>query len=268
MRTLDAKHFLLQLTLDGGKVPSFKEYPFSLPVVTTLETIDFHPQVTFLIGENGSGKSTLLEAIAVSMGLNAEGGSRNFHFATRRSHSPLHKFLLLRRGLKRPSTSYFLRAESYFNLATEIERRDRAFSKDPFKIIHTYGNRPLHEQSHGESFFALFENRFYANGLYLLDEPEAALSPSRQIQFLSLLHDHVKAGSQFLIATHSPIIMAYPSAWIYLLGDGAMRRVEYKQTEHFKIAHNFLARPEKMLAELLKDPPDLFNQDGATKSNE
>jgi predicted ATPase len=206
--------------------------------------------VTFLVGENGSGKSTLLEAIAVALGLNAEGGSRNFNFTTRASHSDLYKFLRLRRGVRRPRDCYFLRAESYFNLATEIERLDAEHANAP-PIADSYGGNSLHEQSHGESFFSLFRNRFGGKGLYLLDEPEAALSPTRQMAFLSILHDLAAGGSQFIIATHSPIIMTYPNASIFSLDGGEVRRIAYEQTEHYKVTRDFLLRTPKMLSILM-----------------
>lgn len=175
-----------------------------------LESIELHPKVTFLVGENGSGKSTLLEAMAVALGMNAEGGSGNFDFATRESHSELHEFLRIAKGLK-PRDRYFLRAESLFNLGTEIERLDAEPSSGP-PIIHSSGHRSLHEQSRGESFMALLTKRLGGNGLYLLDEPEAALSPTRQIECLQRLHELVLKNSQFIIATHSPILVAYPDA--------------------------------------------------------
>jgi predicted ATPase len=195
--------FLLDLHLLRDRIPSFASYPFCLPAVRQLQTLAFHPRMTFLVGENGSGKSTLLEAIAVACDLNPEGGSRNFDFTTRASHSGLDQFLRLARSPQLPRDSFFLRAESLYNVATEIERLGG-------NVLMAYGGLSLHEQSHGESFFALFEHRFRAPGLYLLDEPEAALSPTRQMSFLTLLHRHCEAGSQFVIATHSPIIMAYP----------------------------------------------------------
>lgn len=251
VNTLDAKHFLLDVRLAREEVPSFERYPFNLAAVRTLETLVLHPKVTFLVGENGSGKSTLVEAIAVALGLNAEGGSRNFNFSTRASHSELHRFLVLRRGLRRPKDCFFLRAESFFNLATEIEALDRGDGGPP--IIGSYGGRSLHEQSHGESFFALFQNRFFGRGLYLMDEPEAALSPVRQMSFLSLLHQFVNAGSQFLIATHSPIIMAYPDAWVYAIDGAGVRRIDYKETEHYKVSRDFLVRTEQMLKILMEE---------------
>jgi predicted ATPase len=157
------------------RVSSFDQYPFSLPAVRNLHTLALHPAVTFIVGENGSGKSTLLEAIAVAWGFNPEGGTKNFQFQTRGSHSTLHDHLMLVKGIKRPKDGFFLRAESFFNLATDIERMDAEIADAPL-IIDSYGGRLLHEQSHGESFFALMMNRFGGHRFYVLDEPEAALS--------------------------------------------------------------------------------------------
>jgi predicted ATPase len=246
-----AHNFLIRATLLRDKVPSLAEYPFSIPAIGGLNEIHFDQPVTFFIGENGSGKSTLLEAFAVASGLNPEGGSRNFNFATRASHSSLKDYLRLSRSPRRVRDSYFLRAESYFNLATQIEVLDEELGGPP--IINSYGGKSLHEQSHGESFFALFMNRLGGDGFYILDEPEAALSPSRQLAFLSRLHRLVREGSQFLIATHYPILMAYPRAAIYLMADGPPRRVEYRETEHFTVTRNFLTRTERMLDILLDE---------------
>jgi predicted ATPase len=226
-------------------------YPFNLPVLKALETLAFHPRVTFIVGENGAGKSTLIEALAVAWGFNAEGGSKNFGFTTRGSHSPLHKFVRPVRQAARPTDGYFLRAESYFNVATEIERLDQG-GLGP-KIIDSHGGVSLHEQSHGESFFALFEHRFRGNGLYIMDEPEAALSPSRQLSFLARMHELVSARSQFIIATHSPIILGYPDAWIYQASAHGLERIEYEDTEHYQITRGFLNRRETYLDVLLAD---------------
>jgi predicted ATPase len=250
-----ARKFLIRASVLRDKVPSFAEYPFNIPAIGALHELAFEQPVTFFIGENGSGKSTLLEAIAVACGLNPEGGSRNFNFSTRASHSGLKDYLRLTRSARRVRDSYFLRAESYFNVATEIEALDREPSFAP-PIINSYGGKSLHEQSHGESFFALLMNRLGGDGLYIFDEPEAALSPTRQLAFLSRLHELVREGSQFLIATHSPILMAYPQAAIYLLADGPPRLVEYRETEHFTVTRNFLTRTERMLAVLLNDPEE------------
>ncbi len=252
MKTIDAKHYLLGLSLRRDKVPSFNEYPYSLPVIRDVSKIDFHPSVTFIIGENGTGKSTLLEAIAVAWGFNAEGGTRNFGFSTRSSHSSLQSVLALKRGLKRPKDGFFLRAESFFNVATEIERLDAEPANAP-PIIDSYGGRSLHEQSHGESFFALVTQRFRGGGLYVLDEPEAALSPSRQLALLALLHQLVRARSQFIIATHSPILMAYPDSTIFQLTERGVSRVKYTETEHYTVTREFLNKHESMLKVLLED---------------
>ncbi|WP_435022385.1 AAA family ATPase [Tundrisphaera sp. TA3] len=246
--------YLLHMELLRDRILDAGAYPYNLPAFRGLDTLAFHPRVTFLVGENGSGKSTLLEAIAIASGLNPEGGSQNFRFATRASHSPLEGCIRLARPPSTPRDRYFLRAESFFNVASEIERLDEGGGGPP--IIGAYGGKSLHEQSHGESFFALFQNRFGDHGLYLLDEPEAALSPTRQVQFLGLLHDYVRRGGQFLIATHSPIIMAYPDAIIYRLDDAGVAAVDYRDTEHYLVTRGFLSNPARSLAILMDDPPE------------
>jgi len=252
MHSLRDQPFLVEVRLLRDKVPSWDQYPFDLPVTRSLETIAFHPRVTFFIGENGTGKSTLLEAMAVGLRFNPEGGSRNFRFSTRASHSQLDRFLRLSRSARRMRDGFFFRAESYYNLATEIEKLDAEEAAGP-PIIGAYGGRSLHEQSHGQSFLALFSHRLRGDGLYLVDEPEAALSPNRQLALLSIIHDLVGKGSQFIIATHSPLIMAYPNAWIYLLLDDKIERVEYTDTEHFALTRAFLNDHRRMLRRLLDD---------------
>ena len=254
MPTWDARNFLTRATLRRDKVTSFTDFPFSIPAIGGLDVLEFDRPVTFFVGENGAGKSTLLEAFAIGMGLNAEGGSRNFRFATRESHSGLSNCLRLARSVRRIRDSFFLRAESYFNVATEIEVLDREGGGP--RIIDAYGGKSLHEQSHGESFFALFLNRLRGNGLYFFDEPEAALSPTRQLSFLSRLHDLVKDGSQFFIATHSPILMAYPDAAILMFENGPPRWIEYRDTEHYGVTRTFLNDTERMLDILLDRKPD------------
>jgi predicted ATPase len=249
--------YLLHLEVLRDRIADAERYPFNLPAVRALSVLPFHPQVTFLVGENGAGKSTLLEAIAVASGLNAEGGSVNFTFATRASHSPLGECIRLAKALARPRDSYFLRAETFYNVATEIERLDQGpEGEGGLPIIDAYGGTSLHEQSHGESFFALFKNRFRDNGLYLLDEPEAALSPTRQVEFLVLMHDSIRRGCQFVIATHSPIIMAYPDARIHLLDRQGIRDVAYTDTEHYQVTRRFLSNPKRALETLLGAEPD------------
>ncbi len=250
MRSLDAEHYLLEVKLKRDKVASFDHYPFSLPVVRNLHALELHPKVTFIIGENGSGKSTLLEAIATAWGFNPEGGTKNFKFQTRASHSVLHEYITVVKGIRRAKDGFFLRAESFFNVASEIERLDEEPAFSP-PIIDSYGGISLHQQSHGESFFALMMNRFGGNGVYVLDEPEAALSPQRQLAMIARLHQLVQSHSQFVIATHSPILMAYPDACIYQIGDSSLQQIEYEQTEHYLVTKAFLGNPKRHLDQLL-----------------
>ncbi|HIP81207.1 MAG TPA: ATP-binding cassette domain-containing protein [Leucothrix mucor] len=243
-KALESKeNFLLSIALKKEKIESYDNYPFSLPVVKNLERTLLHPHVTYIVGENGSGKSTLLEALAISQGFNAEGGTTNFNFSTRTSHSDLHEYLRIAKGLKKPRTGFFLRAESFYNVATEIEN---------LGVINSYGSKPLHEQSHGEAFLSLMKNRFGDNGLYVLDEPEAALSPNRQMSILTLIHDLIKQGSQFIISTHSPILLSYPSATIYEIGDSGLEEISYEETNTFKISKQFLNNYDAMLEVLLE----------------
>lgn len=244
-----SEQYIIDVKLRRDDIPDFSRYPFSLDAVNTLESIRLHPQVTFFVGENGSGKSTLLEAIGVSWGFNAEGGTRNFSFGTRKSHSELHQYIRLSRGISRPKDGFFLRAESFFNVATEIENLDSEPAFGP-PIISYYGGESLHEQSHGESFLALFMHRFSGNSLFILDEPEAALSPTRQLAMLSRMHQLVEQGCQFIVATHSPIIMAYPQAKIFSMDTDGINEVEYEHTEHYLVSRRFLNERESMLREL------------------
>lgn len=244
--------FLRAVRLREDKIGSFDLYPFSIPAIRNLGELEISPKVTAFLGENGSGKSTLLEAIAVAAGFNPEGGSMNFRFSTRSSESELWRALRLVRGIRKPRTGYFFRAESYFNVATEIENLDREPQGGP-PVIQSYGGKSLHEQSHGESFLALIQHRFGPDGLYILDEPEAALSPARQLALLAAIHDLDRQGSQFLMATHSPILLAYPGALLYELSDSGIRRVEYEETEHYRITRDFLLHRERFFRELLAE---------------
>lgn len=241
--------YIRSVSLRPDSVPRFDTYPFNIPAVRHLGILKLDPRVTFFVGENGSGKSTLIEAIAVAAGFNAEGGSKNFRFATRGSHSALHEVLQVARGPYRETDGFFLRAESLYNVATNIDNLE----EEQAGLVAAYGGRSLHEQSHGESFIALVGHRFLGNGLYILDEPEAALSPSRQLTLLALIDVLArKRNSQLLIATHSPILMAYPYATIYRLDSDGPRKVSYEDTEHFQVTLTFLTGRDAYLEHLLK----------------
>ncbi|MGV8984095.1 AAA family ATPase [Clostridium sp.] len=245
MTTFKYNQYLRTVELCRKNIESFSTYPFSLEAVRSLFTLELHPKVTFIVGENGTGKSTILEAIATAYGFNPEGGTKNFNFSTTSTHSDLYKYLRLVKGIKRPEDGFFLRAESFYNVASNIDELDK-FGMGP-RIIDSYGGRSLHEQSHGESFLSVFTNRFRGKGLYILDEPEAALSPSRQMAMLARMHDLVQEDSQFIIATHSPIIMSYPDAIIYELNDG-FKKVAYTDTEHYQVMKEFINNTERMLS--------------------
>jgi len=222
------------------------QYPFSIPAVAAADGLSLHPRVTYFVGENGSGKSTLLEGIATAAGFNPEGGSMNLRFATRSSESSLADALRLVRSVRRPRTGFFLRAESFFNVATTLEQLGP-------QILASYGGRSLHEQSHGESFIALALHRFGPDGLYVLDEPEAALSPLRQMSMLRRMHDLVRQGCQFIVATHAPILLSYPEAWIYQLDEDGLQRVAYDDTSTVRVTRDFLGDRDRTLAELFSE---------------
>jgi predicted ATPase len=241
--------FLSSIQLVVERVPNFRTYPFSISAVSALkERFRLHPRATFFVGENGSGKSTLMEAIAVAVGFNAEGGTNNFRFSMRSSESELYRYLRVARTARRHRTGFFLRAESFFNVATAIEELDREPGGP--KVVDSYGGKNLHEQSHGESFMALVQHRFGPGGLYILDEPEAALSIRHQIELLRELHVHVTdKGSQIIVATHSPVLMAMPGALIYRLDDDGITEVAYEQTDAFRLIRDFILDPAKALEE-------------------
>ncbi|QUL53993.1 AAA family ATPase [Paenibacillus tritici] len=247
--------YLRHVELLRALVPSFGSYPFNLPVVRALERLAFQKQVTFLVGENGSGKSTLLEGIAAAWGFNPEGGTLNFSFNTRASHSNLYEYLRIAKGVKRPKDGFFLRAESYYNVASYIDELDEEPGMGN-RIKDSYGGSSLHEQSHGESFFSTFVHRFGGQGIYILDEPEAALSPLRQMSLLARMYELAEQNSQFIIATHSPILMSYPGAEILLLEGEHITPVALEDTDHYAVTRAFMTDRQKMLRELLGDEFD------------
>lgn len=217
------------------------QYPFHIDLIQHFDSLTFEKPVSFLIGENGVGKSTFVEALAVALGLNAEGGTENFYFHTAETHSGLHHYLKVSKGVYKPQTKFFLRAESFYNVATEIDQ----IADEDSRMYNGYGGKSLHACSHGESFMQLMMNRFSQNGLYILDEPEAALSPSRQLALLVLIDDLVQAGSQFIISTHSPILLSYRDGIIYDL-NSYFQKVTFKETDIYQTYKLVLDNPEGM----------------------
>jgi predicted ATPase len=238
------KPYVQEISLRRDLAPPANAYPFNIPAIRKLESLRLHPDVTFFVGENGSGKSTLIEAIALSMGFGAEGGTKNVRFQTADTVSSLHRYLRISKGILAPKDYYFLRAESFYNVATFM---------DQVGYLEGYGGRSLHERSHGESFITLLTTKFRGEGVYLLDEPEAALSPSRQLAALVAINQLVELDSQFIIATHSPILMAYRRAKIVLFDGAGLKEIAYEDTEHFAITRDFLNNYERRMTQLLTE---------------
>lgn len=225
-------------------IGSFNHYPFSIPAIKSFYQIEFRSNVTFFVGENGSGKSTLLEAIAHQCSFNTAGGGRNNVYDVLASESVLADYIKLS-WMPKITNGFFLRAESFYHFASHIDDVDDTGFR-------SYGGCSLHKQSHGESFLALFMNRFKGKAIYLLDEPEAALSPSRQLAFLRILHELTRSGdAQFIIATHSPILLGYPNSVILSFDDGEINEIDYEMTDHYQITKYFLQHREKMLSDIL-----------------
>ncbi len=236
-------------------VSDFNHYPFSLPIIKNLRTIEFPSQVTFFVGENGTGKSTILEAIAHKAGFGAEGGSKNINFKTsdektyKGTESLAQHLILSWRRI--PKNGYFFRAESFFNIANYIDTMAKEWGP---VALDPYGGKSLHEQSHGESFLAFFTHRLGSDGFFIFDEPEAALSPQRQLSLMAIIHEICKnPHAQFIIATHSPLLLAFPHATIYSCDSARLSTIDYKETEHYKITKHFLDNPDLYFRHLLKD---------------
>ncbi len=230
-------------------MPAEGGYPFDLEALRGAPRIPFDRPVTYLVGENGSGKSTLLEAIAIAAGFNPEGGSRGNMFSSAETESALHEYLRLS-WFPKATRGFFFRAESFFNFASHIDEVERECSTG----YAAYGGTSLHQRSHGESFLALFLHRLKGTkpGLYLLDEPEAALSPTRQLALLRILWDHAQRGtSQFIVATHSPILLGYPGARILSFDSSPLAPIAYEDTQAYSLTRQFLLHREGMLKELL-----------------
>lgn len=238
--------FIKEIKFRRDKVEDLNEYPFNIDLIKKFNNLELDSPVTFLVGENGVGKSTFMEALAVACGINPEGGSQNFMFSTRDTHSELGNYLEINHFQRKAVTKYFLRAESFYNVITEIEN---------LHVGSGYGKRNLHECSHGESFIQLFQNRFTHDGLYLLDEPESALSPSRQMTLLCLIDELVKSGSQFIIATHSPILISYYKGKILDLNNN-FKVIDYEETEIYNLYKLFLNNYESMQRNLFLEGDD------------
>lgn len=241
---------LKQISLLRDRIKQPHEYPFNVPAIASLKTLSIFSRVCFFVGENGSGKSTLLEGVAANYGFGLEGGNRNFSATTTesvRTIAPLAKALRLS-FTKRTGAGFYLRGESFFNVASYV---------DEVGASESYGGKSLHDQSHGESFLSLLQNRFSRSGFYIMDEPESALSPQRQLSFLILLHDLVEGNQniQFIIATHSPILLAYPGAQILSFDGGKVHQIEYRESQPFQLVSRFIAAPERYIKALFSELP-------------
>ncbi len=236
-----AELYIKGISIDWDKI-SQSSYLRDIPSISNMTTLNLHKPITFFVGENGSGKSTMMEAIAVAYGFNPEGGTRNYSFSTYDSHSELCNAMRLIRGYKKPEWGYFLRAESFYNVATAEDE----YSRGPGGVPQHF-----HEKSHGESFLALAQNSFRGNGIYLLDEPEAALSPQRQLTLLLEIVRCANDMSQFIIVTHSPILLGIPNAEILSFDDGEIHQCTYEETDSYQVVEMFIKNREQVLKRLL-----------------
>lgn len=233
------EHDLFLRAIEMKRFHDLDSFPFCLPLIRNLKKLTFNKPVTFFVGENGAGKSTLLEAIAIELGFNPEGGSKNFRFSTRDSHSDLDHYIRPIRGVSLPKDGYFLRRDNFYNLLTEIESLFPESS-------------PYHNQSHGEGFISLLSSRLRGNGLYIFDEPECALSPLSIFKLLILIHDLVEKNSQFIIATHSPLVLAYPNAEILEFKNSEILQISYKESDIYTLYKRFL-EDDNFVHKLFKD---------------
>ena len=252
---------LKKIVLLRERVEDWTAYPFSVPAIASLPEISIHSRIAFFAGENGTGKSTLLEAIAAHYGFGPEGGNRNIqHDTTEHNHSTDNLVRALRLSFdKRTGAGFFLRAESFFNTATQIDRLDDPLENEGIgpPILPSYGGQSLHTRSHGETFFTLLDRKFRRNGLFLLDEPEAALSPQRQLSFLLLIHDTLRRykDAQFLISTHSPVLLGYPGAQIFSFDDSHLHEIDYEDTAPLQIVRRFVNDRDSFIQELFEESP-------------
>lgn len=235
--------YIQTIKLDWNRIPK-DSFLRDIPAINNLQELALESPVTFFAGENGSGKSTLLEAVAIAYGFNPEGGTKNYSFSTYDSHSQLHEAVTLVKGCRKAKWGYFLRAESFYNVATKEEE----YANDLF----SYGcSDEFHKQSHGESFLSLAQNNFRENSVYILDEPEAALSPQRQLTLMMEIYRFAQRGSQFIIVSHSPILLGFPDADILCFDDTGIHKIRYEDTDSYQITSLFLNDRERLLNQLL-----------------
>ncbi len=245
----EKKELLIRKIKIDWQAVNLDHYLKKIDALNGMKSMEFRKPITFFVGENGSGKSTLLEGIAIAAGYNPEGGTKNYQFSTRDTHSSLCDAISFVRGPRRPLWGTFLRAETFYNMATEAE----LLNKEGGKMFERYGGTSFHKQSHGESFYTMLETDITDNGLYFFDEPEAALSPRRQLNLLGLLHKYARRGAQFIIATHSPILLACPDASIYEFSYGGVKEISYEETDIYKIVSGFVKDRDKMLRDVIID---------------
>ncbi len=233
--------FIQQIRINWNQIDQ-RSYLKNIASIRNIRSLEFEHSITFFVGENGSGKSTLLEAMAISYGFNPEGGTKNYSFSTYNSHSELCDAMILSKGYRKAKWGYFLRAESFYNVATKEEE----YGLEDGDSSH------LHQMSHGESFLAAAQRQLRPNSIYFFDEPEAALSPQRQLTLLMEIYKCAKQGSQFFIATHSPILLAVPGAHILSFDEGTIHQVAYEETESYQITEIFIRNRDQILGQLLQ----------------
>ena len=242
--------FIKGIKIDWTQVGQ-DNYSRKIPAIQSISQLYFNSNITFFVGENGTGKSTLLESIAVAYGFNPEGGNRNFNFSTMDTHSDLHQAITAIKGPSRPKNNFFLRAESFYNVASKVEEYRDGTDYDTY--YKSYGGKSLHEQSHGEGFLALIQHRFTPKGLYILDEPEAALSPQRQLTLLIYIYNLARKGAQFIIASHSPILLGTPGASILSFDEDKIKEISYEETESYKVTELFINNKQRLLNNMLDE---------------
>lgn len=247
------ENYIRSVSIDWNRI-SRSSYLQEIPALRNLDMLEFEQNITFFVGENGTGKSTMIEAIAVAYGFNPEGGTLNYRFSTFDDVSELGSAIRMSKGYRRAKSNYFFRAESFFNVASKAEDYRDGEPKEEYYA--RYGGKSLHEQSHGESFLAYFQS-FDQAGLYIMDEPEAALSPQRQLTLFIQIVKMAAAGSQFIIATHSPILLGIPGADIISFDDGEMRRCAYEETESYQVMEMFINNRELLTRRLLDEEPGM-----------